>query len=232
MTPEHWQRFVCNIATSLEGTGITAEDWDDLLDASPVDVETDGYGFVDVGWKIDTTGVGVLLWESEERRVVTDCVAIQPPVGEADIVAAILDRHAKFPNLRGWVMDPNAGAQQMAQMLEKGEHPMQVERGIGPIEFIAHSQDNAPMSEAAWRLDEAIRNGWLRHDGDRVLRGHVLNAVRKTTGAGEKYRFDRPQNAQGRMRARYPIDLLTGVLMGHNVAVDGSHPKEPMVAWM
>jgi phage terminase large subunit-like protein len=78
-------------------------------------------------------------------------------------------------------MDPNAGAQQMAQMLEKGEHPLQVERGIGPIEFIAHSQDNAPMSQGAWRVDEAIRNGWLVHDGDRQLRSHVLNAVRKAT---------------------------------------------------
>jgi phage terminase large subunit-like protein len=112
----------------------------------------------------------------------------------------------------------------MAQMLEKGEHPLQVERGGGPIEFIAHSQDNAPMSEAARRLDEAVRNRWLVHDGDRELRQHVLNAVRKPTGP-EKYRFDRPRDAQGEKRKRYPIDLLTGLLMGHNVAVDDRAPS-------
>jgi phage terminase large subunit-like protein len=220
MTREHWLRFVCNLATSLEGNGLLPQDWDALAEPGlVVDRETDGYGFLDVGWKIDTTGVGVLLWESPERRVITDTLVIEPPVDEAEIVKAILDRHERYPRLRGWVMDPNAGAQQMAQLLEKGEHPLQVERGIGPIEFIAHSQDNAPMSEAARRFDEAVRNGWFVHNGDRDLRKHVLNAVRKATGP-EKYRFDRPRDAQGARRKRYPIDLLTGLLMGHNVAVD------------
>jgi phage terminase large subunit-like protein len=124
-------------------------------------------------------------------------------------VEAILDRHERFPRLRGWVMDPNAGAQQMAQLLEKGEHPLQVARGIGPFEFIAHSQDNAPMSEAARRLDEAIRNRWLVHDGDRELRKHVLNAVRKPTGP-EKYRFDRPRGRAGREAQAVPDRLAHG----------------------
>ena len=75
------------------------------------------------------------------------------------------------------------------------------------------------MSQGAARIDEAIRNGWLVHDGDRALRAHVLNAVRKVTGP-EKYRFDRPRDAQGDKRRRYPIDLFTGLIMGHNVAVD------------
>jgi phage terminase large subunit-like protein len=131
-----------------------------------------------------------------------------------------LDRVERYPNLRGWVFDPNAGAQQMAQQLEKGTHPLQVERGVGPIEFISHSQDPAPMSQGAARVDEAIRNGWLVHDGNRELRSHVLNATRKTTGAGEKYRFDRPADAKGEKRRRYPIDLFTALIMGHNVASD------------
>lgn len=220
MTREHWLRFVCNLATSLDGAGVQPDEWDALAEHDlEVDCEADGYGWIDVGWKIDTTGIGVLLWESDERRVIADTIVLEPPVDEADIVEAILDRHERYPRLRGWVMDPNAGAQQMAQLLEKGEHPLQVARGIGPLEFIAHSQDNAPMSEAARRLDEAIRNRWLVHDGNRDLRKHVLNAVRKPTGP-EKYRFDRPRDAQGEKRKRYPIDLLTGVLMGHNIAVD------------
>lgn len=220
MTREHWMRFVCNLATALDGNGVLPEDWDALAEPGlEVDADAEGYGLIDLGWKIDTTGISVLLWESEERRVVTDCVALEPPVDEAQIVEAILDRHERYPRLRGWVMDPNAGAQQMAQLLEKGQHPAQVARGIGPIEFIEHSQDNAPMSQGAARIDEAIRNGWLVHDGDRRLRAHVLNAVRKTVGP-EKYRFDRPRDAQGEKRKRYPIDLFTALIMGHNVAVD------------
>jgi phage terminase large subunit-like protein len=220
MTREHWLRFVCNLATSLDGNGVLPEDWDALAEPDiEVDPETEGVGIIDLGWKIDTTGIGVLLWEGTERRVVTDTVVLEPPVDEAQIVEAILDRVERWPRLRGWVMDPNAGAQQMAQLLEKGEHPLQVARGIGPIEFIAHSQDNAPMSQGAWRIDESIRNGWLVHDGDRTLRTHVLNAVRKVVGP-EKYRFDRPRDAQGEKRKRYPIDLFTALIMGHNVAVD------------
>jgi phage terminase large subunit-like protein len=226
MTDEHWLRFVCNVATSLSGKGISPEVWDALADRDlQVDHDLEGYGFLDVAFEVDTTGIGVLLWESEERRIVTDTLVLEPPVREHQIVAAILDRHERFPRLRGWVMDPNAGAKQMAQMLEDGTHPLQAERGIGPIEFIEHSQKNAAMCEAARRLDEAIRNKWLVHDGDRQLRQHVLNAVRKGAGV-EEYRFDRPRDGRS---SKYPIDLLTGLLMGHNVAVDDT--RETAQPW-
>jgi phage terminase large subunit-like protein len=229
MTPEHWLRFVCNVATSLSGQGISPEVWDGLADhALEVDTALEGYGFLDVAFEVDTTGVGVLLWASEERRIVADTVVLSPPVREFQIVEAILDRHERYPNLRGWVMDPNAGAQQMGQMLEDGTHPLQQERGIGPLEFVQHSQKNAAMCEAARRLDEAIRNGWLVHDGDRQLRQHVLNAIRKQVGP-EEYRFDRPKDGRS---SKYPIDLLTGLLMGHNVAVDEStQGPVPLAAW-
>jgi phage terminase large subunit-like protein len=232
MTDEHWLRFVCNVATSLAGKGISPEAWDALAEPGlDIDCGLTGFGFLDVAFEVDTTGIGVLLWEGEERRLVVDTVVLDPPVRESQIVREILDRHERYPNLRGWVMDPNAGAQQMAQMLEDGTHPLQADRDLGPIEFIAHSQRNSTMAEAARRLDEAIRNGWLVHTGDRRLRQHVLNAIRKTTGAGaEEYRFDRPRDAR---TSKYPIDLLTGLLMGHNMAVEEVlHPKEPMAAWI
>lgn len=222
MTDEHWLRFVCNVATSLAGKGISPEVWDALGEPGlEVDPDLPGYGFIDVAFEVDTTGIGVLLIEGPGRRVVTNTIVLPPPVREHQIVREILDRQERYPNLRGWVMDPNAGAKQMAQMLEDGSHPLQAERDLGPIEFVAHSQANGSvkspgMCEAARRLDEAIRNGWLVHDGDRTLRQHVLNAVRKAVGP-EEYRFDRPRDAR---TSKYPIDLLTGLLMGHNVAVD------------
>ena len=74
------------------------------------------------------------------------------------------------------------------------------------------------MALAAQRLDEAIRNGWFRHDGDRVLRAQVLNAVQRGLG-GEKWKYDRPGDAKGERRRKFPIDALTGLLMGHSVAV-------------
>jgi hypothetical protein len=126
-------------------------------------------------------------------------------------------------------MDPNAGAQQMAQMLEDGTHPLQAERDLGPIELwsIRRRTRRWLRRRAGW-MRRSVTAGFV-HTGDRRLRQHVLNAVRKTTGV-EEYRFDRPRDAR---TSKYPIDLLTGLLMGHNVAVDEvPQPKEPMAAWI
>lgn len=247
MTIEHWRRFTGNQATQVDGTGIGAEEWDRLAEEDlEVDPQLEGFGWMDLGWKIDTTAVGVILWESPERRLVPDPAVFQPPVDEDDVVAAILLRDEMYPSLRGWVIDPNSGGHQMAQLLEKGQHPLQTDDGLRlkhglqplngepakQLEFIAHSQDPAPMSEAAVRLETAIRKAWIAHTGHRLLRTHVLNAVRKSTG-GEKYRFDRPAEAKGEKRKRYPIDCLTGLLMGNNIAEDelDEDGGEPMIAF-
>lgn len=248
MTIDHWRRFVCNQATLTGGSAVQPEEWDGLkepdlvADNSPTSWRV---GFLDLGWKIDTTGMGVLVWESDERRVIVGTKVLEPPVDESAVVAGIL--HAQIDHGADvWVLDPNAGAEQMVQLLEKGLHPLQTDDterakyGLPALtgdekqlEFVAHSQDNAPMAQAAQRLDEAIRNGWIVHDGDRALRRHVLNAVAKPLGDA-KWKYDRPADARGERRRKYPIDLLTGVLMGHNFAVDESPGEggEPMFAWM
>jgi phage terminase large subunit-like protein len=233
MTREHWLRFVCNIATLTGGSAILPEDWDAWEQRDPT-WQDDAWRtqFLDLGWKIDTTSGGVLVWDTDERRIVTGIQVIAPPVDESDVVAGILHRQIDYDADRV-VLDPSAGAEQMVQLLEKGTHPLQTDdelrigyglpaledTRVGELEFVAHSQDNAPMSQAAARLDEAMRNGWLIHDGDRELRKHALNAVAKPLGDA-KWKFDRPADAKGDNRRNYPIDALTGVLMGHNVAVD------------
>lgn len=233
MTIEHWLRFVCNRATLVGGSAITSGAWDRLAErglAIPDDAPR--WGWLDLGWTIDTTAMGVIAWESRERRLVTAVRVIQPPVDESDVVAGILRRQIDY-GADGWVADPSAGGEQMIQLLEKGQHPLQTdddlreryelppldEVDVGQLEFIAHSQDNAPQAQASRRLDEAIRNGWLVHDGDRRLRAHVLNAVAKPLG-GDRWRYARPANAQGERRKRYPIDALQGLLVGHNIACE------------
>lgn len=246
MKHAHWLRFKCNIATLVGGSAITAADWDALAEPELAVSDTAWRTqFLDLGWKIDTTAGGVLAWESPERRVITGVGVLLPPVDEADVVAGILRRQIDYGADRV-VLDPNAGAEQMVQLLEKGSHPLQTddelrdeyglpplaETNVGALEFIAHSQDNAPMAQAAQRLDEAMRNGWLRHDGDRHLRAHVLNAVARSLGDA-RWKFDRPAEAKGERRKDYPIDALTGVLMGHNVAVDEADVEsEPLIAFV
>jgi hypothetical protein len=248
MTLEHWLRFVCNIATRADGSPITPEEWDPLRIDEPVDVSLPAFGWLDLGWKIDTSALGVLLWESDERRIVAGVKVIEPPVDEGQVVAGLLRLQGRFRGLAGVVYDPNAGGQQMAQLLSKGTHPLQTDdaerakygleplrgRVLAPLEFIEHSQDNAPMALAAVRLDEAIRGSEVRDpslrwvaEGDwEALRRHALNAARKSLG-GEKWKYDRPADAQGAKRKDYPIDALTGLLMGHSVAVAEAEKPAP-----
>lgn len=217
MTDEHWLRFTCNIATRIEGVAIHPEDWDGLADPKLKPALPNWcVGWLDLGWKIDTTAMGVLIWESAERRVIHGVNVLESPVDEADVVAGMVAIQRKYKP-RTWVYDPNAGGQQMAQLLGKGEHPKQ---GDTAFDFTEHSQDPMPMALAAARFDEAIRAGWIVHDGDETLRRHALNTVKKPVGSsGEKWRYDRPPSAKGERRAKFPIDALTGVVMGHSVAV-------------
>lgn len=231
MTDEHWLRRTCNVATRPSGEGIGAAEWDALIEPElAADLDAWTVGWIDLGWKIDTTAFGLLQWVSNERRLVLKVTVLEPPVSESDIVDGLVDLQRRFKPI-GWVYDPAAGGQQMAQLLEAGEHPRQEGQDFS---FIEHSQANQPMSIAASRLDEAIRNGWLVHDGNSTLRTHVLNAVKRQTGA-ERYRYDRPEDAKGERRRKYPVDALTGLLMGHSVAVaehQKEPPKEPLIAVM
>jgi hypothetical protein len=49
--------------------------------------------------------------------------------------------------------------------------------------------------------------------------------VRKPLG-GEKWKYDRPPEAKGERRQKYPIDAFTGLLMGHSVAYDEHQSSE------
>ncbi len=179
MTDLHWARFVCNIPSRSSGRGVAAEEWD-ALEVGRVEIP-DGVrrvGFIDLGWKRDTTAMGVVGWESPERRLVTGVLVLEPPVDEADVVVGLLGLQEQF-GIDEVVYDPNAGGQQMVQLLEKGDHPLQYDNDrrsaaglpplsapLSPLVFIEHSQANEPMALASRRMEEAIRNGWLIHDGD------------------------------------------------------------------
>jgi hypothetical protein len=84
MTREHWLRFKCNLATLTGGSAIQPETWDRLRSAG-VEVAEGAWrcGWLDLGWKIDTTAMGVLAWESLERRLVTGVRVLEPPVDES-----------------------------------------------------------------------------------------------------------------------------------------------------
>jgi phage terminase large subunit-like protein len=66
---------------------------------------------------------------------------------------------------------------------------------------------------------DGLRNGTLKHTGDRALRSHVMNAVARRLPGGD-YRFDRPTSTRSNARAqdRRVIDALTaaGMVVDHS----------------
>ena len=74
---------------------------------------------------------------------------------------------------------------------------------------------------------EGLRNGTLKHTGDRDLRAHVLNAIARRLPGGD-LRFDRPNPSRGSSVAqdRRVIDGLTAAAM----VVEFSNNAEPQVS--
>jgi phage terminase large subunit-like protein len=222
MSLPHWRRFTCNQAARREGEGINPSEWDVL--ASP-NLEFTGswcVGGVDFGWKRDTTALVIVGWESTERRVVLATRVYPAPVEQKLVVKGLAELQKQF-NPVTWAFDPNAEGNQMVELLEAGEHPHQE-----GVEFSFHKHDQGkPMAEAAAYLAEAVHSGWLVHDGDPVLREHVLNSLAVETKYGD-FRYERPKHATGEQRAKYPIDAMSALLMAHKVAVDENNEPAPV----
>ena len=81
-----------------------------------------------------------------------------------------------------------------------GSIPVGASDGNPCTGLLEHSQANAPMSMAASRGDDAIRNGGLVHDGDERLRAHVMNTVSEPSwGTPSRWsRTRRPRSSRWR----------------------------------
>lgn len=101
---------------------------------------------------------------------------LTPKPGEPVAVADVREQVATMggDRLREVVYDPNA-FRESAQELE--------ERGLPMVEF---PPNNARMVPASEKLYELIRERRLVHDGDPVLRSHVLAAVAQLTERGRR----------------------------------------------
>lgn len=232
MRPNHWKRFVCNIASRAEGEGISPVEWDALADPKiTVRPGTWAIGGIDFARTIDTTALVVLAWQSDTRRIIADVRILEPPVTHTAAAEALVELQRTWQPV-AWAYDPAAEASFMVEQLSAGEHP---DQGDTSFTFIEHSQ-KAPMAEACKHLTEAIAQELLTYDPraewSATLRQHALNAVIVETKYGD-HRFDRPKHAQGEQRSKYPIDALTALSMAHNVAVaeqnKPAEPTEPLV---
>lgn len=168
-----WARFACGVwMTGEQESWITPEEWDacegvvDLSDARC-------FLGVDIGRKKDSCAVvaGGMVGDKFHVRAVVRVPTESTPVAIADARADILDLSQELDVVEV-VYDPHQ-FQESAEMLE--------ERGLLMVEM---PQTDTRMGPASETLYELIRSGRVVHDGDPVLRAHILAAVPATTERG------------------------------------------------
>lgn len=223
MTAGHWRRFVCNLATRTEGAAVGEAEW---LDAEAPDPGLGGRRCevgLDLGWKIDATALVPLFQTPDGWLLGRSRVMVPPRDGNSLDPQRVMDEiralHAETPIDR-LVMDPSAGGEQLHFWIEQ-------ELGV---EVVSHSQKTAPMSLAASRFMEALRDGTLRHVADPVLTRHVLNAVARDLPDGT-FKFERPVSSRSSQTEapRREIDALIAASMVFSVASGGSSYDGPLL---
>lgn len=227
MTPSHWARFTCNVATRSVDCAIQETEWEAARVNEPIPIGVPVWAGLDVAWKRDTTALVPLYWRDSEYRQFGTATILEPPrngnsLDPHRVEAALRELHERNP-IATLVMDTSK-AEQLASWVESElSIPVVDRQQTNPLAALDYS-----------RFTEALREGWLLHDGDPGLRRHVLNAVARVLPLGDT-RFDRPVSSQraASEQPRRVIDALTAASMVHSVAVAefaGETSGEPLVA--
>jgi len=214
MTMSHWRRFVCNLPTRSVSSAITEVEWEaarvSVGEWAPAGTPIFGAG-LDVAWVKDTTALVPLWCPSRERRVLGPPVILDPNrdntmIDPRDVQSALLELHKRNP-LGVLVMD-TSNAKDIAVWAQS-------ELGITVVD---RGQTNQFAVADYDQFMEALRQGWLKHLGDRVFSRHVLNAMAKLLPGGDT-RFDRPTQSRGDtgQQAVRVIDGLTAAAMVHSL---------------
>jgi phage terminase large subunit-like protein len=202
MTPWQWQRFACGVWTEGEEPWIDPRAWDvlhepglELGDDEPVWIG------VDVGVRHDSTAI-VLVAERDPGCVAVKATIMRPPLGGVlplEMVEQAIRELCEGRTVYGVVYDPWT-FRRSAELLTADGLPM--------VEFPQSPERMANASENLYRLIEA---GQLAHDGDPVLRSHVVAGVTKETERGWRLQKD-PKRS-------HPIDALIALSMAALSAV-------------
>jgi phage terminase large subunit-like protein len=225
MTQSHWERFTCNRAARSEAAAIQEKEWFAAQVDEQIPVGQAVWLGLDIAWKWDTTAAVPLWWRDSEFRLLGPAQVLTPPRDgtslDPHLVEALIGViHERNP-LHTVVMDTSRAEQLAAWIAE--------ETGA---EVIDRAQTNALAVEDYDRFMEALRQGWLKHTGDKALTRHALNGSARVLPQGDA-RFDRPHasrlGSRGQQDQRV-IDALVAAAMVHSVAATTTE-QELMVAW-
>jgi len=173
MTKGQWLRFACGIWTEGEEPAITEDEWNRL--------------YSDIG-QIET-GERVIMVPSVGHNAAIAMVAVRPE-GRVACKVEILqpqDRTSILERTEKRILElcreydaeihaPGVGFIRSRELLADQR-----------LEVVEAPQSVAALAAATGTFNRMLRSGLLMHDGDPVLRSHVLSATLKTNEAGERY---------------------------------------------
>ncbi len=222
MTPWAWARFACGLWVAGEDAAISAKEW--AACARPgleIPEAVDGVVVgVDLGWRWDTTAFVPI------RRGEDDLIEVHPPtiltppqdgtsLDAEDVFAAAEAFAQRWPGCT-FVLDPEAGGEQLAQRLDR-----ELDAAV-----LTHSQKPGPMADASQKLAEAIATRSLAHPNDDELTRHVISASAKFVGA--VWRFVKPKGKN------LPIDGVIALAMAlrvlHATEATAAEPRPEVAA--
>lgn len=225
MVRPHWCRFVCNLPTRSVDAAITEAEWADAKTTEAIPPGVPVWVGLDVAWKFDTTAIVPLWWKSQTERILGAATVLVPPrdgnsLDHTLIEAAFQKIHARNP-VHTVVMDITR-AQELKTWLEDHLGCTVIERG----------QTDAFAKFDYESFMEALRMGWLKHQGDKDLTTHALNALAKLLPAGGA-RFVRPaQSWTASLQDQRVVDALIAAAMVHFIAASNIEEKVPLVAFI
>ncbi len=212
-----WARFACGVWVSGEDSAVSEKEWRDCADphAEIPDGTTGVTIGIDLGWKWDSTAIVPVYKDGEKIVVHTPTIIVPPQDGTStpveDIWAPIEEMAARWPAAT-FVLDPEAGGEQLAQ---------RIDNELPGSRVATHSQKATTMSLAAQRLSDAIAEKKIRHPDDPQLNAHVLAAAAKPVGEG--FRFVKQS------KKKMPIDGIIGLAMA--VSTLHEEPPAPSQVW-
>lgn len=207
-TPWQWARFACGLWTEGEEPWFEPAKWDGLRPPGGAPVAIDparpAFAAVDIGVRHDSTGIVVVqALEDNPRKFRARGELVLPDASGA----VSLDRvETRLLELAGGLHLVEIGYdpwsfRRSAELLEA--------RGLPMTEF---PQSPERMSLASAGLYAVLDEGRLEHDGDPLLRAHVLAGTVKNTERGWRLVKD--------PKLRRPIDLLIALAMAIALATD------------
>lgn len=220
MTLPHWRRFTCNQAIRDSDSAIDEREWADAETDEQIPAGQEITVGIDLGWKWDCTAIVPFWLAAHDHRLFGVPEILTPPRDgsslDPEAIRAAYRRIAKRNPIDTVVMDiTHGGTELRAWILD--EFP-----GTRVVEY---PQGNQSMALATESFMEALREGWLKHPGDKEFTRHVLNAKARVLPNG-RTRFDRTSSSRSpELQDQRVWDALTAASMVHvSITAEAGQP--------